>query len=66
MEKGKEEQGLSVQSMPTIKKRVKCPKCGAEIEVEFEIELAPLIPVLGGPLLSMPFQTDKKEEPDGD
>jgi len=60
MEKEKEEQGLSVQSMPTIKKRIKCPKCGAEMEVEFEIELAPLIPAFGASLMSMPSQVDKK------
>lgn len=38
--------GDKPNSTPTIKKRITCPKCGAEMDVEFEIELDPLIPAL--------------------
>lgn len=46
-EEEKEMVGMPINvEMPTIKKVVDCPKCGAKMEVEFEVELAPLIPVL--------------------
>ena len=45
--KEKEMVGMPIQvEMPTIKKVVDCPGCGGKVLVEFEIELAPLIPVL--------------------
>ncbi len=47
MAKKEEEVGIPIQvEMPTIKQVVDCPKCGAKMEVEFEVELAPLIPML--------------------
>ncbi len=49
MEKKKEKEvvGMPINvEMPTIKKVVDCPKCGGKVLVEFEVELAPLIPVL--------------------
>lgn len=50
MAKKKDDPGLPVpMEMPMIKKIVDCPKCGAKMEVEFEIELDPvMIPALMG------------------
>ncbi len=45
----KEEKKLEI---PTIKKIVDCLKCGAKIEVEFEIELDALIPATIADVLS--------------
>lgn len=44
--------------MPSIKKIVSCPKCGAKIEVEFEIGLDMVMPALGG----LPFPKEKTDE----
>ncbi len=43
----KEEKAMAVpipKELPTIKKIVDCLKCGAKMEVEFEIDLEALIP----------------------
>ena len=45
----KEEKKLDI---PTIKKIVECLKCGAKMEVEFEIELDALIPATIADVLS--------------
>ena len=46
-EEEKEIVGMPINvEMPTIKKVVDCPNCGGKILVEFEVELAPLIPML--------------------
>ena len=45
MAKKENEQAIPIPlENPTIKKVVKCPGCGAKVEVEFEIELDTLIP----------------------
>lgn len=58
----KEEQTIQPLQAPSIKKIIQCPACGKDVEVEFEIELAPLIPALGGPFMSMMSQPAKGEE----
>lgn len=58
MEKDK----VQPEETPSIKKIVDCPKCGAKIEVEFEINLDMVLPMLGGaslPITFPPKETDK-------
>ncbi len=67
MAKKEIEVGMPIQvEMPTIKKRVTCPKCGAEMDVEFEVELAPLIPALTKDLPAMGMQGMKTEKEGND
>lgn len=58
-------QGLLIRPGPIIKKKVKCLKCGTEMEVEFEIELAPLIPAIGGGFINMPAIDEEKDNQSG-
>lgn len=61
MEKKEEQQVKSVE-LPSIKKIVDCPKCGAKIEVEFEIGMDMIMPALAGaslPIASPPEEKDK-------
>ncbi len=54
----KEEKKLEI---PTIKKIVECLKCGAKMEVEFEIELDALIPATIADVLSATGQPVEEE-----
>jgi len=50
------------EEMPSVKKIVDCPRCKARIEVEFEIGLDTILPMLGGaslPITFPPKETDK-------
>ena len=42
----KKEQILQTMELPSIKKIVRCPRCDAKIEVEFEIDLDMIMPEL--------------------
>jgi len=55
-----EEDKKQPEENPTIKKIVDCPRCGAKIEVEFEIEMETILPMLGG--ASLPIGIPPKEE----
>lgn len=62
MAKKEEEFGIPLPlDIPTIKKDVDCPNCGKKIRVEFEIEMAPIIPIITKGL----EQLGKKEGADG-
>ncbi len=59
MEK-KDEQQLQPKEMPSIKKIVDCPRCKAKIEVEFEIGMDMIMPMLGGASLPITFPPKEK------
>ena len=60
--KKEEEIGIPLPiDIPTIKEIVDCPNCGGKIEVEFEIDMAPIIPMITKGL----EQLGKKEGADG-
>jgi len=56
MEKDKKQ----AEDAPSIKKVIDCPKCKSKIEVEFEIGLDAILPMLGG--ASLPIAFPQKEE----
>ena len=60
MAKNGNESELPIPEIPTIEKIVDCPNCGAKIKVEFEIELAPLLPMA----LAGGMPTEEKEADD--
>ena len=66
MEK-KNNQQPQPKEMPSIKKVVDCPRCKAKIEVEFEIGLDMIMPMLGGaslPIASLKIPKEVlKDEP---
>jgi len=61
MAENKQELPLPIE-VPTIKKVVDCPRCKAKIEVEFEVDIAPLIPMA----LAGMEQPKEKEKDDKD
>lgn len=50
------------EEMPSIKKIIHCPRCKAKIEVEFEIGLDMIMPMLGGASLPMAFPPKEKDK----
>jgi len=52
------------KELPMIKKVVDCPRCGAKIEVEFEIDLEALIPATIADVLSIVGQPVKEDDKD--
>jgi len=50
------------EEIPSIKKIVDCPKCKAKIEVEFEIGMDAILPMLGGASLPIVFPPKKEDK----
>ena len=50
------------EDMPSVKKIVDCPRCKAKIEVEFEIGLDMIMPMLGGASLPIAFPLKDKDK----
>lgn len=62
MEKDKnKEQILPVMELPSIKKIVDCPRCGAKIEVEFEISMDMIMPELAKASLAIASPASTEE-----
>ena len=62
MKEGKDKEQVQPVEMPSVKKIVHCPKCKAKIEVEFEIGLDMIMPVLAGASLPMAVPPKEKEK----
>jgi len=50
------------EEMPSVKKIVDCPRCKAKIEVEFEIGLDTIMPMLGKSPVPIDFSLEEKEK----
>ena len=48
--------------MPSIKKVVHCPRCNAKIEVEFEVGLDMIMPMLSEASLPIAFPPEDKDK----
>ena len=53
---------MAKQEIPTIKKIVDCVKCGAKMEVEFEIDLEALLPMTLADALSVVGQPTEEKK----
>lgn len=50
------------EETPSVKKIVDCPRCRAKIEVEFEIGLDMVLPMIGKNSILMPFPQKEKDK----
>ena len=58
----KKETEMPPLEVPSITKIITCEKCGTKTKVEFEIDIAPLIPVIAGGLTEAAKQKIQEEE----
>ena len=58
----KKESEIPQMEIPSITKIITCEKCGTKTKVEFEIDLAPLLPIVAGGLSEVAKKKIEEEE----